>query len=201
MKLNLRYIRLLFIAGCFFCLSCQPRIDDLMPIKQDGAFVVSTKKKKDNALQYDNELFSLKVYGNWRISYKETGLFVTIKNRMRSKIQIDFNKVVLGNSLNGSPQITGVEVVTETLDTIYKTRTIENKIAEIGMGELRIFIIDIHDNKNEVKTNEQTYGNTIWFSIPVDVENNKIFNTTNYNFRFKYDYAQPEGEYSDNLID
>jgi hypothetical protein len=199
--MKLKYIRLIIVAGCFFCLSCQPRIDDLMPIKQDGASIVSTKKKKDNALQYDNELFSLKVYGNWRISYKETGLFVTIKNRMRSKIQIDFNKVVLGNSLNGSPQITGVEVVTETLDTIYKTRTIENKIAEIGMGELRTFIIDIRDSENEFKANEQTYGNTIWFTIPVDVENNKTFNTTNYNFRFKYDYAQSEGEYNDSLID
>jgi hypothetical protein len=201
MRINLKYTQFVFIAICLFCLSCQPPINDLMPIIQDGAFIVSTKKKKDIALQYDNEMFSLKVYGNWRITYEKTKLFVVIKNRIKSKIQIDFNKVLLGNSFNGSPQIHSVEVVTETLGSIYKSIIIENKIAEIGTYELQILMIDIYDSKYEFKNNERTYGNRVWFSIPVGVENNKIFNTTNCNFAFKYDYEQPEGEYIDSLID
>jgi hypothetical protein len=193
------YVHLVLVASCFLFVSCQPPTNDLMPIEQDGALVVSTKKKKDNALQYDNESFSLKVYGNWRVSYKETSLFVVIKNRSETKIQVDFTKVIFGNSLNEHPKLTAVEVVTETLGTVYKTGEIENKIAKIGSGELRIFIIDIHDNESKIV--EETYGNTIWFTIPVDVENNKIFSTTNYNFKFKYDHAQPEVDHNDTLIE
>ena len=167
-----------------------------MPIMQEGAKIVSTQSKANNALQYDNENLSLKVSGNWEVLHGDIFCIVVVKNRGQDKITIDFNKMTVANSFSE-------KLIVEAISTAFRNKpseAIESKIAEIDAGQTLAFGVDTGEKNSVYKGNVKFRGNEIWMTIPVAIEQNKAFSTSDYNFRFKYADYQPEGNNDEGLI-
>ncbi len=199
MKINLNYIQLIFVATCFFYLSCQPEGGTLIPILQDGARITfSEKHQKDAALQYDTENFSMKVSGNWEPSYGITNIVLVIKNKSQNKLKIGFDKVLLQSTLQELKIFGFIDRDTQS------NQMIRDKPAEVGTGEAKVFSIyaDYANEKDRIYIGyNKCFGNEISIMIPISVEQNKVSTTTEYKFKFKYGALITEGENSQVLID
>lgn len=190
-------LRIILIISCLFFTSCEPDGGDLTPILQSGAKVTSLWSKKDVALQYDTEKYSLKVSGKWESLQGDVDFTVIVKNNSSSKIKIDFNNATVSNSLNANIKILSV-VNRYTADL---PKRIENEIIEIGAGETQTYNIGVGEENRNYKGKIEYRGNEIWMTIPVTFEQNKTAVTTDYYFKFKYDDYAAEGNYNGNLID
>ena len=139
MRICLRIIIINFVLlSCLSSLACQPDGGDLMPVLQEGTKIVSAQSKADNALQYDNENFSIKVSGTWESLRGEIFCIVVVKNRSGNKITIDFNKAVVANTLNEKIKV----MLVSTAYRQKTSETIDSKIAEINAGENTGFRIE-----------------------------------------------------------
>ncbi len=196
MKIFFRYTKISLLLLCITYLGCQPKGGSLAPILQNGAKITSFHKQKDSALQYDTENFSLKVLGGWEPLYGNVGFTVIILNRSLSKINIDLNKVSLGNSLNEKLKILAVE----DFQTDNSNKNIESKTLEIRVGETKVLGISVGEGNSKYKDEVKYQGNEIWIKIPVTLEQDKPFSTTDYNFRFKYADYQSESNTDEGLI-
>ncbi len=195
--MKIKFIQLIFIASCFFYLSCQPDGGDLMPIKLNEGRIVSTQYKSNVAYQYDTDRFSVKASGKWESLRGRLGFVVVIKNRCKCEIDIDFNKVILSTSLYAEGQVG----VVEADDLPVLNRLIKNKVGTVNENTTRIFRFGGYDSNQDSKTNIKYRGNEISMTIPVTIKESKTSVTTNYDFRFKYDNYQPEADLGGNLID
>lgn len=183
MRANLKYCKIFFLFCCVFYFGCQPDGGDLTPVLQSGAKIVSMQSKTDNGLQYGTEKFSLKVAGNWESVKGDIDFTAELRNLSSSKITVDLNKAVVANTLNANLKI--LSVVNRYAES--SPRRIENKIVEIGAGETQIYNIGVGEENRNNKGKVEYRGNDIQMTIPVMTEQN----TTNYNFKFKYDNYQP----------
>jgi hypothetical protein len=197
MKLNLKHIRLLFIASCFFYLSCQPDGGDLMPIKLNEGRIVSTQYKNNTAYQYDTDRFSIKASGKWESLRGGLDFVVVVKNRCKCEIAIDFNKVILSTSLYTEGQVG----VVQADDLPVLNRLIKNKVGTVNENTTRIFRFGGYDSNQNSKTNVKYRGNEVLITIPITIKDSRVITTTNHDFRFKYDSYQPEADLGGNLID
>ena len=176
------------LLSCLLCMACQPDSGDLVPVLQDGAKIVSAQSKADNALQYDNEDFSLEVSGNWESLHGDLDITVVLSNRSPNKITGNFNKAATANSFNDNIQVLSVE--NRYLDV--SNRVIENKIVEVDSNQTKIINVGIGEKNRDYKGKKKYRGNEFSMTIPVNVEKNNGSTTTDYNFRFKYADYQPE---------
>jgi hypothetical protein len=196
--MKIKFIQLIFVASCFFHLSCQPEGGTLIPILQDGARITSSPKQKDAALQYDTESFSMKVSGGWEPLYGDAGFNLIIRNKNPNKLKILFERVLLQSTLQ-ELKVFGFR----DRDT-QSNQIIRYKPAEVGIGEVRVFYIyaDYANEKDRIyRGYNKCFGNEISITIPITIEQNKVSTTTEYTFKFKYGELLPETEGESYSID
>jgi hypothetical protein len=196
MKFNLKYVRLIFVASCFFYLSCQPSGGDFIPVLSDGAILKPMFSKKSSALQYNNEKFSIKVAGNeWGVMSYGGSFWIVLKNNDAKKVTVNFDKIQLKNSLEQKLEhSSAIQFKHRDEPEIPK-----QKIVSLTKGEMRAYNISFGDtNKTEqIEKREKYLGQTISLTILVETE----LEDKNYEFQFKYGDYLPQGEYNETLID
>ncbi len=195
--MKIKYVQLMFVASCFFYLSCQPSGGDFIPVvSSNGAIIKSVFTKKNNALQYDNETFSIKVAGRgWGVMDTGGSFWIILKNNDAKKVTLQFDKIILKNSLEQELKCSsGFELRPRDEPPIP-----EQTVAKIGKGETRGYSIVYGDVNNTVKVEERAkyLGQTISLTIPVETESEN----KSYEFQFAYGDNLPQGEYNETLID
>jgi hypothetical protein len=193
--MKLKYIQLIFIASCFFYLSCQPSGGDFIPVLSDGVVLKPMFSKEESALQFNDAKFSIKVAGDgWRIRNDGGSFWIVIKNNNADKLIISFDKIRLKNSLEQTLGHSSAIQLKRDEPAIPEQKTVS-----IVKGETQAYNISFGDtNKTEqIEKREKYLGQTISLTIPVKID----LEDKSYEFQFTYGDYLPEGEYNETLID
>jgi hypothetical protein len=192
MKFNLKYIQLIFVASCFFYLSCQPEGGTLIPILQDGARITFSENQKDAALQYETENFLMKMSGGWEPLYGNAGFILIVKNKSTNKLKVNLDKVLLENTLRENLILGSFEEINPKTEQSVENNFTEVRVAEIKNNETKVFFIRVVEKQRTYKGYDKCFGNEISMTIPISIEQNKTSATTEYIFKFKYGELLPK---------
>jgi hypothetical protein len=201
MRINLKYIQLIFVASSFFYLSCQPEGGTLVPILQDGARITFSENQKDAALQYETESLSMKMSGGWESLYGNAGFTLIIKNKSPNRLKVNLDKVLLENTLRENLILVRFEEINPKTEQLIENNFTEIRVAEIKNNETKVFFISIGEKQRTYKGYDKCFGNEISITIPINIEQNKTSATTEYTFKFKYLEHLPETEDRNYSID
>ncbi len=193
--MKIRFIQLILVASCFFQVSCQLPGGNFVPILSDGTILKPMFSKKNIALQYNNEKFSIKVAGGeWGVK-GYSSLQIILKNNNANKVVVNLNSILLKNSLEQKLETSSLIQLFPKDESANTYRQFE---VILSKGEIRAYTISIWDtNHKEIDKREKYLGQTLSLTIPVKID----LEDKNYEFQFTYGDYLPQGDYNETLID